>query len=176
MNHSIIIREEKEADYNQVYKLIETAFRIMEHSDHDEQNLVNRLRGSKAFRPELSLVAEYENRIIGHILFTEAKVGNHILLALAPVAVIPEMQNNGIGGRLITEGHKKAGELGYKGCIVLGHAQYYPKFGYKKASMYGIQAPFEVPDECFMAIELVENGLENVRGTIEYAKEFFEIN
>lgn len=170
---SIIIRQETTEDVNEVYQVVKKAFENAEHSDHDEHNLVNRLRTSSKFIPELSLVAEDNGNIVGHILFTEIKVGDDTLIALAPVAVIPEMQNKGIGKLLIIEGHKIASQLGYKGSVVLGHETYYPKFGYKKASQYGIQAPFEVPDENFMALELKNGGLSEVQGVVEYANEFF---
>lgn len=75
---------------------------------------------------------------------------------------------------LIKEGHRIATQLGYKGSVVLGHDKYYPKFGYKKASQYNIEAPFEVSDDNFMAVELIDGGLSDVRGVVEYAKEFFE--
>jgi len=171
---SIIIRQEKNQDFDAVYRVVENAFRKGEHSDHDEHNLVNRLRKSDNFIPELSLVAVDGDRIVGHIMFTEIKVGDHTLITLAPVAVAPEMQSKSIGKMLITEGHQMAARLGYKGSVVLGHAKYYPKFGYQKASQHGIRAPFDVADENFMALELVEGGLEGIHGTVEYAKAFFE--
>lgn len=171
---SIIIRQETTDDMNEVYHVVEKAFENAEHSDHDEHHLVNRLRGSSNFIPELSLVAEYNGSIVGHILFTEITVGDDTLIALAPVAVLPEMQNKGIGKRLIIEGHNIASKLGYRGSVVLGHASYYPKFGYKKASQYGITAPFEVSDDNFMALELINGGLSGVQGVVEYAKEFFQ--
>ncbi|KTD86736.1 GNAT family N-acetyltransferase [Paenibacillus etheri] len=171
---TIIIRQEKVEDINDVYHVVQKAFEKVDYSDHDEHNLVNRLRHSTKFIPELSLVAEYENKIVGHILFTEITVDGHTLIALAPVAVLPEMQGKGIGKLLITEGHKIATQLGYKSSIVLGHDKYYPKFGYKKASQYGIEAPFEVAEANFMAVELMDGALSDVHGVVEYAKEFFE--
>ncbi|MFX3631412.1 MAG: GNAT family N-acetyltransferase [Candidatus Pristimantibacillus sp.] len=170
----IIIRQEQIEDINEVYQVVQKAFEYADHSDHDEHNLVNRLRNSSKYIPELSLVAEYEDKIVGHILFTEIKVSDQTLIALAPLAVLPDMQSKGIGKLLIMEGHKIAAQLGYKGSIVLGHDKYYPKFGYKKASQYGIEAPFEVSEYNFMALELIDRGLLDVHGLVEYAKEFFE--
>ena len=170
----IKIRQEIEMDKSVVYEVVKTAFDTAEFSDHDEQNLVNRLRKSTAFVEQLSLVAEIENRVVGYILFTEIEIGNSILLALAPVAVLPDMQGKGIGEKLICEGHKIAANMGYKGCVVMGHDKYYPRFGYEKASRYNIVAPFEVPDECFMVIEFEKDGLKGVSGVVKYAKEFFE--
>jgi predicted N-acetyltransferase YhbS len=169
----LLIRQEEEKDHDAVYQVVKTAFETMELADGDEQDLVNRLRKGEAFIPELSLVAEYDGKIIGHILFTKMKIGAHPSLALAPVAVLPEYQNRGVGGKLIVEGHRIAKELGYRSVIVVGHPRYYPRFGYQRASQCKITAPFEVPDEAFMVLELVEGGLTGVSGMIEYAPEFF---
>ena len=170
----ILVRQEQENDSDSVFSVVKSAFETMEQASGDEQDLVNRLRKSDAFIPELSLVAEQNGKIIGHILFTRMKIGKHGSLALAPVAVLPEYQNQGVGAQLIREGHRIARELGYRSVILVGHPGYYPRFGYRPASQWKITAPFEVPDEAFMALELVEGGLKGVSGEIEYAKEFFE--
>jgi predicted N-acetyltransferase YhbS len=169
----LLVRQEQEKDHEAVYQVVKTAFETMELADGDEQDLVNRLRKGEAFIPELSLVAECDGKIIGHILFTKMKIGAHPSLALAPVAVLPEYQNQGVGGKLIVAGHRIARELGHDSVILVGHPAYYPRFGYKLASKWGIKAPFDVPDEAFMALELVEGGLTGVSGMIEYAPEFF---
>ena len=165
------IRQENKNDYDEVYKLIRTAFETAEHSDGNEQDLVVALRNSDSFIPELSLVAVKEDKIVGYILFTKIKIGNHEELALAPLAVLPEYQKQGIGSKLIEEGHKIAKKLGYDYSIVLGSEKYYPKFGYIPAIQYGIQAPFDVADENFMAIKLNDIN-EKINGTVCYAKEF----
>lgn len=170
----IVIREENNKDFNEVYEVIKSAFMNAEHTDNNEHNLVNKLRGSEAFVKGLSLVAEDNGKIVGHIILTKVKIGNNESLALAPLAVLPNYQKSGIGSKLIIESHKRAKELGYRSVIVLGHPDYYPRFGYQPASRWGIKAPFEVPDESFMAIELIENGLKDISGTVNYAKEFFE--
>lgn len=171
------IRQEEEKDHKKVFQIIEEAFRNMEHSDHQEQFLVEKLRTSKAFIPELSLVAEdNDGDVAGHILFTKITIedGSESFgsLALAPVSVKPEFQNKGIGGQLILHGHQIARELGYQSVILLGHEKYYPKFGYEKTSNFGISFPFEIPEENGMAIELVKDGLKNIRGVVKYPKEF----
>lgn len=150
----LVIREETPADYKKVYLLIKTAFASAEHADGNEQDLVNELRKSESFIPSLSLVAEKDGVLAGHILFTKLKAGEETALALAPLAVLPEFQKQGIGSALIKEGHKRAKEMGYRFSVVLGSEKYYPKFGYVPASRYGIKAPFPVPDENFMAINL----------------------
>ncbi len=172
----IIIRQEIPKDFSFVFSLIKEAFKTEPFSDFTEQYLVERLRKSDAFIPALSLVAELEDEIIGHILLTKIKIVNNSQscdsLALAPVSVMPNHQNKGIGAQLILQAHAKAIELGYKSIILLGHEGYYPRLGYEKASKFGIKLPFDVPDENCMAIELVEGGLNGVSGTVEYPKEF----
>lgn len=173
----ITIRQEKVDDYEEVSSLIGKAFKPMAFSDHKEQFLVERLRKSKAFVPELSIVAESENKIIGHILLTKVKIkdgkNEFVSLALAPVSVLPEMQGKGVGTMLIKQAHQKACELGYKSIVLLGHEKYYPKFGYQRADRYGIILPFDAPKENCMAIELTKGGLDGVGGTVEYPKEFY---
>ncbi|MCF2875810.1 MULTISPECIES: GNAT family N-acetyltransferase [unclassified Tenacibaculum] len=172
------IRQERITDFKEVFSLIKEAFKDEQFSDHKEQFLVERLRKSEAFIPELSLVAEVDGKIVGHILITKLKIKNALnefeSLALAPVSVLPTYQKRGIGGKLIIEAHQKATGLGYKSIVLLGHENYYPRFGYKQASEYGIELPFEVPKENCMVIELVEDGLKGVSGTVEYPKEFNE--
>ena len=174
----MIIREELTKDYNEVEEVIEKSFRTAEFTVNEEHNLVKRLRKSNEFIKELSLVAEDNNRIIGHILLTKASIrdNNKIIetLALAPLSVLPGYQNCGIGKALTNKAIELARKLGYKSIVVLGHENYYPKFGFKKASMYGVKAPFEVPDEAYMILELIPNALNGVSGVVEYSKAFFE--
>ena len=167
----LIIRQENKNDYEEVYNVIKTAFETAEHSDGNEQDLVVALRKSDNFIPELSLVAVMNNKIVGYILFTKIKIGKQEELALAPLGVLPEYQKQGIGRTLIQEGNKKAKELGYHYSVVLGSDKYYPKFGYVSAKEYGIVAPFDVPDENFMAIKLNDTDIE-IKGIVQYAKEF----
>ncbi len=161
-----------------VFDLIKKAFKTLELSDHKEQFLVERLRKSTSFIPELSMIAEIDNNVVGHILLTKLKIKNGQTefdsLALAPVSILPEYQGNGIGGMLIKQAHKTAKKLGFKSIVLLGHEKYYPKFGYTQADKYGIELPFNVPKENCMVIELTENGLNGVNGIVEYPKEFNE--
>ena len=167
----IEIRKEQKSDYEEVYNLVKTAFEKAEESDGNEQDLVVALRKSSNFIPELSLVAKKDDKIVGYILFTKIQIRKSEELALAPLAVLPEYQRQDIGSKLIKEGHKIAKEMGYHYVVVLGSDKYYPKFGYEKASKYGIKPPFDVPDENFMVIKLNDLRKE-IKGTVKYAKEF----
>ena len=168
---SLYIRQEQPADYGAVYQIIKEAFSNAEHSDGNEQDLVVQLRKSISFIPELSLVAVLDSRIVGHILFTKAFVNDVKVLALAPLSVLPEYQNKGIGLSLIKQGHMAAFRLGYGYSVVLGHSKYYPKAGYVPASRYGIKAPFDVSDESFMAIKLNDEA-KSIEGVIQYDEAF----
>lgn len=166
------IRAARKTDFTEIYQLNKDAF-----EQADEAKLVNLLRDSDAYIPELSLVAVSDNQIVGYILFTRIKILSpnkceFNSLALAPMAVKPEFQKQGIGGKLIRYGLDKARDLGFKSVIVLGHENYYPKFGFLPASNWKITTAFEVPENALMAIELVPNGLKNIKGIVKYAKEF----
>ena len=167
----MLIRKEEPKDYEIIYSLIKDAFVSAEQSDGNEQDLVNALRKGEAFLPDLSLVAEIDGKIAGHILFTRAKVGNDAVLALAPLSVLPEYQRRGVGIALIKEGHRIARELGYPYSVVLGSERYYPKAGYLPAEQFGIKPPFDVPYENFMAYRIKEDA-PHLQGTMKYAKEF----
>lgn len=173
------IRKEDNKDHKEVFKLIENAFQDEQYTDHKEQFLVERLRNSEAFVPELSLVAEIDDQIVGYVLLTKIKIIDSnsketSSLALAPVAVLKKYQGMGIGGNLIRKAHEIARELNFGSIILLGHENYYPKFGYQMTKKYGIKLPFDVPDENCMLIELHDNALQNVHGTVEYPAEFYE--
>lgn len=173
----VIIRQEKETDYNEVFLLTESAFRSLEISNHNEQFLVERLRKTDTFIPELSLVAIINDKIVGHILLTRLIIrtekGEIPSLSLAPVSVHPDFQKKGIGGMLINKAHSIAKKLGFKSIILVGHPDYYPRFGYRKASEFGISFPFDAPDNACMVVELVKNSLKYANGVVEYPKEFF---
>lgn len=169
----IKIRKEITSDYNSVYEVIKSAFEHAEHRDGNEQDLVVSLRKSSAFIPELSLVAESDGNIVGHVLFSKVKIGDRTELALAPLSVLPAFQRQGVGSALITEGHKIAKQLGFDYSIVLGSEQYYPRMGYKPASEFHILPPFDVSNENFMVYPLQGEDVK-ISGVVEYAKEFFE--
>lgn len=169
-----IVRQETDKDYRGITNVNNLGF-----GQKNEGQLILRLRKTKKYIPDLSLVAEIEGRIVGHILFypIEIKSDDQVFpsLALAPMAVLPEYQKQGIGSRLVEEGLKKARKLGFKSVIVLGHAAYYPRFGFEPASRWSIRSPFDVPDDVIMALELVKDGLKDVQGTVEYPPDFNDV-
>src|SRR5690625_4659385 len=174
---NFIIRQERKSDYKLTEKVVETAFASADQSDGNEHRLVSGIRQSKAFIPQLSLVAvNKDDEVLGHILLSKVLIndGNHKIesLALAPVSVLPDYQSKGIGKNLIQKVLEKAKKLGFQSVVVLGHPDYYPGFGFKKSSEWKIKAPFDVPEEAFMAIELQEGSLNNVSGVIEYPSFF----
>lgn len=172
------IRQEKKKDFLEVFNLISKAFEKEKLSDHQEQHLVERLRKSNSFIPELSLVAESKGKILGHILLTPIQINSESetfeSLALAPVSVLPAYQSLGIGGKLIEEAHSAAINSGFGSIVLLGHPGYYPRFGYQKAEKFGIKLPFDVPSEYCMALELFPCSLQGVSGNVEYPSEFFQ--
>lgn len=167
----MLIKQETAKDYDAIYAVVKEAFLHAEHTDGNEHNLVSMLRKGRAYIPELSLTAEINGMIAGHIMFTQAAVGDVAVLALAPLSVLPAFQRQGVGTALIKEGHKAAKRLGYGYSIVLGSKKYYSRAGYRPADVFGIKAPFDVPRENFMALRLNENA-GAVHGTMRYAEEF----
>ncbi|QWG34471.1 GNAT family N-acetyltransferase [Bacillus mycoides] len=173
----IKIRQEQQNDYSKTEEVVKEAFLNEEFSDKTEHELVSHIRKCDAFIPELSIVAA-DGGIVGHIMLSKITIeqdGTSVeSLALAPVSVAPGHQKKGIGGKLIVAALEKAKELGFGSVVVLGHPEYYPKFGFKKASDWNIKAPFEVPDEVFMVMELRENALQGVEGVVQYSSAFSE--
>ena len=146
------IRPEAEADYLAVAEVTAAAF-----GKQDEVRLVEAIRGCEEFVPELTLVAEEERRIVGHVMFSySALEGSEArLLQLSPLSVAPDRQNEGIGAALTRESLRLADERGEPLVLVLGHPTYYPRFGFRPASTLGLQAPNpQWPDDAFMAVPL----------------------
>ncbi|WP_144499300.1 GNAT family N-acetyltransferase [Bacillus sp. FDAARGOS_235] len=173
----VTIRQEQKNDYRKTEEVVKEAFLNEEFSDKKEHELVKRIRECDAFIPELSIVA-VDKEIVGHIMLSKITIeqgGTTVdSLALAPVSIAPSHQKKGIGGKLITAALEKAKELGYGSVVVLGHPEYYPKFGFERASQWNIKAPFEVPDEVFMVMGLRENTLQGVEGIVQYSSAFAE--
>lgn len=171
----MIIRPEKIKDYTAIHEVNELAF-----GRRDEGDLIEALRKSDSFISELSLVAVRNGEVIGHILFSpiiiKSKERVISALALAPMAVHPKLQNQGIGSKLICRGLEDCQRLGYKIVVVIGHPEYYPRFGFLPARDKGLQVPFPVPDEAFMVLELVPGTLEATQGEIIYPPAFGKVS
>ena len=142
----------------------------------NEAELVDAIRNSPNFISELSLVAKEGGNLLAHVLFTpiiiEAQNQQFPALALAPLAVTPARQRQGIGSQLVQVGLSKCRQLGHSIVIVLGHPEYYSRFGFQTASKFGIKAPFPVPDAAFMVLELKPGALKNVSGIVRYPQYF----
>lgn len=170
----MIIRTETEKDFKEVYKLNYEAFGNRE----DEAKLVERIRRSEEFIPELSIVAEIENEIVGHLLLSKAVIENDeqlsTVIVLAPVAVKSDRQKQGIGSRMIEEGISRCRVLGFNIILLIGHPSYYPRFGFQPARKYGLELKqFKVPDEVFMVFEVKAEALQKIKGELKYPKAFF---
>lgn len=173
----INIIEAKDSHYDKIYQLHTVAF-----GRENESLLIEKLKkDTTVFIPQLSLIAIKENDIVGHILFTKVKIVNKEIindniLALAPIAVLPELQRKGIGSELINKGLMLAKNLGFDAVIVLGDPAYYGKFGFLKTSLWKISAPFDdVPEAFFMARELKAGILNSVSGVVKYPQAFKEV-
>lgn len=171
----INIRRETEHDYKNIKAVNDLAF-----NGTAESELIEKLREKEDFLPELSLVAEDEGKIIGHILFfpvsIKTKDSECVSLSLAPMAVNPDYQKKGVGTKLLKEGFKRAEEMGYKSVVVLGYSEYYTKFGFKSADNWGLKSPFkDTHPDAFMAIELSESELENKSGKVIYPEEYHQV-
>jgi putative acetyltransferase len=164
-----VIREEAPRDAAAIRQVNTTAFET-----DAEAKLVDALRAAGALT--LSLVAEADGEIVGHIAFSPVVVEssrrtNHGV-GLAPMAVAPAYQRQGIGGRLIDDGLRRLRDAGHRFCVVLGHAEYYPRHGFSRASNFGMQWERPVPDDIFFVRELAKGGLAGVSGTVRYRPEF----
>jgi len=170
LQKKLTIRQEILDDYATVYALTKAAFDAADHADGDEAQLPERLRARDSYIPELSLVAELDGLVAGHILFTEITIGEQPALCLGIVSVLPELQGKGIGSALIQKGHQVARELGFSVCVLAGHEGYYPRFGYQPINRHGIIFPFEGPEECLMVKFLNDRG-KSVRGAAIFPPE-----
>ncbi|MEG4309438.1 MULTISPECIES: N-acetyltransferase [unclassified Microcoleus] len=163
------IRTEKPEDVEAVRNINIAAF-----GRENEANLVDRLRGIAS---TFSFVAVQSDRIVGHIFFSpvvvEGKCSSNLSIqGLAPVAVLPNYQRQGIGTLLIREGLKECGRSGFQAVVVLGHPDFYPRFGFIPASRKSLGCEYDVPDEAFMVLELESGALHDCSGTVKYRSEF----
>lgn len=162
----ISIRAETAEEMAAVRRVNELAFGRPEEAD-----LVDRLRA--AAEPYISLVAVSGSRVVGHIFFSPVTLegSDAAMMGLAPMAVLPEYQNQGIGSQLVREGLRQCLRVGRYVVVVLGHPEYYPRFGFVPASRKGLRCEYDVPDEVFMVTELKPNAL-SVGGLVKYRPEF----
>ena len=163
------IREEQSSDIEKIYKVNTEAFETKA-----EANLVNALRNSGC--KFISLVAEIESEVVGHILFTPVELtenkNNLKIMGLAPMAVLSQFQNRGIGSKLVSAGLEICKSQGCDAVAVLGHPAYYPKFGFTPSVNFGIKSEYDVPADVFMVLELVPEALKDHKGIIKYHEEF----
>jgi len=163
------IRPEKHDDIEAVSIVTAQAF-----GRQVEADLVNRLR--EHGRAVVSLVAELEGCVVGHILFSPATVesgsSGFEIMCLAPVSVLPAYQRQGIGSALVRAGLDECRRLGYEIVVLVGHPEYYPRFGFVRANALGLECEFEAPDEAWMAIELRPGALAGRKGRVKFQPEF----
>jgi len=167
----IEIREEQSVHITSICDVHIKAF-----DQNQEADIVDQLRQN--CNDLLSLVAELENQVVGHILFSPATIegqGRNVTgMALAPMAVLPEYQRQGIGSELVRFGISKLKNRRCPFIIVLGHAEYYPRFGFEPASLHEIRSEWEVLDEVFMILVLSEAEMKGISGVAKYRQEFDE--
>ncbi|WP_239256557.1 GNAT family N-acetyltransferase [Listeria ilorinensis] len=168
------IRKQQMDEIYQIREILTEAFGRQEEAD-----LVERIRATAYYQPALSLVAERNDRTLsGYLLLSELEWKTadetRLILGLAPLAVRPARQKKGIGSALVEEGLRLAKEKAYPAVAVLGHAAYYPKFGFRPSTDFGIPAPFAVPEENYLLLELYPDSLKGMTGTIQYPDAFSE--
>lgn len=162
------IRAERDEDHAAVRHLNESAF----GPGSPEAGLVEALRANGAHVAALCLVAVDGDEVIGHIFYSRARLeSGHEVLALAPMAVLPERQRSGVGKALVEASLALAAQTDYPLVVVLGHPEYYPRFGFEPAAGYGVVCPWEVPAEAWMLLPLPAHRPE-ARGRVTYAAPF----
>jgi putative acetyltransferase len=162
------IREEQSGDVDAVRGVNRAAFEQAQEAD-----LVDALRGAGAAM--LSLVAVVDGEVVGHILYSPASIGTLNGAALAPMAVLPDFQRQGIGTRLVETGNRMLKDSGCPFVIVVGHPRYYPRFGFVPARRFGITCTWEVPDDVFMILVFDAMAMQGVSGLARYRDEFSNV-
>ena len=167
----MLIRAEEERDRAAVRLVNESAFETS-----GEARLVARLR--EEAQPMISLVAVENDEVVGHIMFSPVSLSGHAhlkLLGLGPMAVLPKLQRKGLGSALVRAGLEQSKQLGFGAVALVGHPQFYSRFGFRPASRFHITCEFEVPEEAFMALELEPGFLADVPGVIKYHPAFRDV-
>lgn len=168
-----IIRLETPEDVDSIRYVNNQAF-----GQKDESKLVEKLR--KRGILAISLVAVQDGEIVGHIAFSpvvvESEGSSFEAIALGPIAVLPMYQRKGIGSQMVLAGLEECRHLGHEIIVVLGHPDYYPRFGFVLAKPQGIDCEFEAPEEAWMVLELREEALAGRRGIARFQPEFKEDN
>jgi len=167
----MIIRSEKTEDIDRIREINISSF-----GEESEANLVAALR--KSGIPLISLVAEENNNVIGHILFSPVTIDDCTSISiagLAPMSVLPQFQRKGIGSILAKEGLHQCKQAGYSAVVVLGHPEYYPRFGFIPSVIYGIRSEYDVPENVFMIMELTEDSLKDCHGKVKYHEVFMQL-
>jgi putative acetyltransferase len=149
MNPKIVIRSETDADVSAITEVTVAAFKTLAISQHTEQFIIEALRAARALT--ISLVAELDGRVIGHIAFSPVTIsdGTRNWYGLGPVSVLPEYQRRGIGKALIREGLSCLKEMKAQGCCLVGHPEYYRKFGFENVSRLALEG---VPPDVFFTL------------------------
>lgn len=165
------VRAENEDDLQAIRAVNQSAFETP-----SEANLVDALR--KQAQPVVSLVAEEDRQVVGHIMFSPVSLSGHPdfkVMGLAPMAVAPAHQNKGIGSALVKAGLDQCKQMGFSAVVVLGHPTYYPRFGFSQASKFCIDSEYDVPDEVFMAMELMPEALSEKSGKVRFHNAFSDV-
>jgi putative acetyltransferase len=172
VKETILIRAEREEDRASVRCVNELAF-----GQRNEADLVDALRENA--RPYVSLVAVDDEQVVGHIFFSPVSIESEsnifTAMGLAPMAVLPSHQNQGIGSQLVRVGLRKCQSFGGEIVVVLGYPSYYPRFGFVPASLKGLRSEYDVRDEVFMVAEFSEDALAGRRGLVKYHPEFSKV-
>ena len=167
----MLVRPEASQEFSAIYDLVEEAFKTAKVADGNEQEFVNHLRAGANYLPQLALVAEDKGQLVGHMMLTktvirEAKKSINSLL-LAPLSVVLEYRNQGVGSLLVKQGFKRAKELGYTVVFLVGDPAYYQRFGFKSIAEFNIQSSLDIPIQYIQACELIPNALKDVGGIVD---------
>ena len=177
---NINLRLERKSDHDTVERVTYRAFANVEQADGDEPLLAHKLRSRVTFVPKLDYVAELDGKIIGNIMYTRSKVvGDNAeweTLTFGPISVLPKYQRSGVGSALIRKTLEVARELGYRAVLIFGHESYYPRFGFKPASEYGITTAEGENFPAFMALPLYDGALDGVHGRLIFDEAYSNLN